>query len=141
MPNPFDPNSPVIGFVLALAIGFLVGRTREPQAGKPQRAGIRDFLIIALLGAIAGHLANTEMSITLLAATVGSLFLMRAHRPERSGITTELAAIATFVLAALCLAPDRELAAALGIVLAMILARRDQLRRLVHQDISRRSPS
>lgn len=136
MPNPFDPNSPVIGFVLALAIGFLVGRTREPQAGQPQRPGIRDFLIIALLGAIAGHLANTGISITLLAATMGSLFLMRAHHPERSGITTELAAIATFALAALCLTADREFAAALGIVLAMILARRDQLRRLGHEDIS-----
>ena len=136
MLNPFDPNSPMIGFVLALAIGFLVGRTREPQAGQPQRPGIRDFLIIALLGAIAGHLANTGISITLLAATMGSLFLMRAYHPERSGITTELAAIATFALAALCLTADREFAAALGIVLAMILARRDQLRRLGHEGIS-----
>ena len=67
---------------------------------------------------------------------MGSLFLMRAHHPERSGITTELAAIATFALAALCLTADREFAAALGIVLAMILARRDQLRRLGHEDIS-----
>jgi uncharacterized membrane protein (DUF4010 family) len=136
MPNPIGPNSPVIGFILALAIGFLVGRTREPQEGKPQRAGLRDFLIIAMLGAIAGHLAKPEISIALLAATVGALFLMRAHQEERSGITTELAAIATFVLSALCLTPDREFGAALGIVLAMILARRDQLRRFVHEAIS-----
>ncbi len=80
------------------AIGFLVGRTREPQAGKPQRPGLRDFLIIAMLAAIAGHLANPEISIALLAATVAALFLMRGHHPERGGITTELPAIATFVL-------------------------------------------
>lgn len=136
MPNPFGPNSPVIGFILALAIGFLVGRTREPEVGRPQRPGTRDFLIIALLGAIAGHLANTGISIALLAATAGALFLMRAHHPERSGITTELAAIATFALGGLCLTPEREFAAALGIVLATILARRDQVRRFVHEGIS-----
>jgi uncharacterized membrane protein (DUF4010 family) len=136
MPNSIVSNSPVIGFLLALAIGFLVGSTREPAAGQPPRPGLRDFLIIALLGAIAGHLANTEMSIALLAATAGTLILMRAHHPERSGITTELAAIATFALAALCFTPDREFAAALGMVLATILAWRDQLRRFVHEDIS-----
>ena len=136
MPSPFAPNSPVVGFVLALAIGFLVGRTREPEAGKPPRPGTRDFLIIALLGAIAGHLASAEISIALLTATVAALVLMRAHHPERAGITTELAAIATFALGALCLTPDREFAAALGIVLATILARKEQLRRFVHEDIS-----
>jgi len=136
MPNSIGSNSPVIGFVLALAIGFLVGSTREPAEGQPPRPGLRDFLIIALLGAIAGHLANTEISIALLAAAAVALFQMRAHHPERTGITTELAAIATFALAALCFTPDREFAAALGIVLATILARRDQLRRFVHEDIS-----
>ena len=136
MPNPFSPDSPVIGFILALAIGFLVGRTREPEIGKPQRPGTRDFLIIALLGAIAGHLANPGISIALLAATTGALLMMRAHHPDRSGITTELAAIATFAIGALCLTQEREFAAALGIVLATILARRDQLRRFVHEGIS-----
>ncbi|MGO9057046.1 MAG: MgtC/SapB family protein [Candidatus Binataceae bacterium] len=136
MPSLLAPNSPVIGFILALAIGFLVGRTREPEIGKPQRPGTRDFLIIALLGAIAGHMANPAISIALLAATTGALLMMRAHHPERSGITTELAAISTFALGALCLTPDREFAAALGIVLATILARKDQLRRFVHEDIS-----
>lgn len=136
MPNPLAPDSPVIGFILALAIGFLVGRTREPLPGKPPRPGTRDFLIIALLGAIAGHVANTGISIAMLGATAAVLLVMRAHHPERSGVTTELAAIATFALAALCLTPEREFAAALGIVLATILARRDQVRRFVHEDIS-----
>jgi uncharacterized membrane protein (DUF4010 family) len=64
------------------------------------------------------------------------LTTMRIQHAERTGITTELAAIATFVLAALCLGADRQFGAGLGIVLAMILAERDQLRRFVLEGIS-----
>jgi uncharacterized membrane protein (DUF4010 family) len=61
---------------------------------------------------------------------------MRMQHAERSGVTTELAAIATFALAALCLTPDRQFGAGLGIVLALILAERDQLRHFVLEGIS-----
>ena len=63
---------------------------------------------------------------------------MRMQHPERNGITTELAAVATFVLGALCLTADRPFGAGLGIVLAAILAERDQLRRFVRDAISDR---
>src|SRR6266851_2346702 len=133
MPDLAGPDAPALGFLLALAIGFLVGRTREPLADAPPRPGIRDFLIIAMLGAVAGHLGNTPISIALFAGTV---VVVRAHHPERSGVTTELAALATFILAGLCLTPDREFGAGLGIVLALVLAERDQLRRFVREEIS-----
>ncbi len=138
MPDLTGPNSPALGFLLALAIGFLVGRTREPAPGGPPRPGMRDFLIIALLGAVAGHLGNVAIAIALFAGTVGAVLVMRAHHPERNGITTELAAVATFVLAGLCLTPDRPFGAGLAIVLAAILAERDQLRHFVRDAISDR---
>ncbi len=138
MPELTGPNSPALGFLLALAIGFLVGRTREPGPGGPPRAGMRDFLIIALLGAVAGHVGNPAIAIALFAGTIGALLVMRTQHPERSGITTELAAAATFVLAGLCLTADRQFGAGLGIVLALILAERDQLRRFVRDGISDR---
>jgi uncharacterized membrane protein (DUF4010 family) len=129
-------SSPVFGFAFALAIGFLIGRTREPAPHKPPRPGIRDFLIIAMLGAIAGHLANVVVAVALFASVVGTIALMRVHHPERSGITTELAAIATFVLAALCLTDKRQYGVGLAIVLSMILVERDQIRRFVRDQIS-----
>jgi uncharacterized membrane protein (DUF4010 family) len=129
-------TSPVFGFLFALAIGFLIGRTREPRPGKPPRPGIRDFLIIAMLGALAGHLANVVVALALFAAVVGTIALMRLSRPERSGITTELAAIATFALSALCLTNDRPYGVGLAIVLSMVLAERDQLRSFVRDEIS-----
>jgi len=97
MPELTGPNSPALGFLLALAIGFLVGRTREPGPDDPPRPGMRDFLIIALLGAVAGHVGNPAIAIALFAGTIGALLVLRVQHPERSGITTELAAAATFV--------------------------------------------
>jgi uncharacterized membrane protein (DUF4010 family) len=138
MPELTGPNSPVLGFILALTIGFLVGRTREPAVDGPPRPGMRDFLIIALLGAVAGHLGTAAIAIALFAGTIGAILVMRAQHQERNGITTELAAVATFVLGALCLTTDRQLGAGLGIVLAAILAERDQLRSFVRTAISDR---
>ena len=129
-------SSPIVGFILALAIGFLIGRTREPADDMPPRPGIRDFLIIAMLGALAGHLGNVVVGAALFTAIVAVILLMRANHPERNGITTELAAIATFALAALCLTDERQYGAGLGIVLAMVLAQRDQIRRFVREEIS-----
>jgi uncharacterized membrane protein (DUF4010 family) len=138
MPQLIGPSSPAVGFLLALVIGFLVGRTREPGPDSPPRPGMRDFLIIALLGAVAGHVGNPAIAIALFAGTIGAILVMRAQHPERSGITTELAAAATFALGALCLTADRQFGAGLGIVLAAILVERDQLRRFVRDAISDR---
>src|SRR5882762_10601864 len=110
MPETTGPNSPALGFLLALAIGFLVGRSREPEGAGPPRPGTRDFLIIALLGAVAGHVGNFGLAIALFTGVVGVLITMRLQHAERSGVTTELAAIATFALAAICLTPDRQFA-------------------------------
>ena len=138
MPDLTGPNSPVVGFILALTIGFLVGRTREPDPKAPPRPGMRDFLIIALLGAVAGPLGNAAIAIAMFGGTIGAILVMRLQHPERNGITTELAAVATFVLGALCLTADRQFGAGLGIVLAAILEERDQLRRFVRNAISDR---
>ena len=89
MPDLTGPNSPVVGFILALTIGFLVGRTREPGPKGPPRPGMRDFLIIALLGAVAGRLGNVAIAIAMFGATIGAILVMRLQHPERNGITTE----------------------------------------------------
>ncbi|HYK65423.1 MAG TPA: MgtC/SapB family protein [Patescibacteria group bacterium] len=138
MPELTGPNSPALGFLLALAIGFLVGRTREPREGTPPRPGLRDFLIIALLGAIAGHVGNAAIAVGLFVGVMGTVLLIRAEHRERNGVTTELAAAATFVLAGLCLTSERQFGAALGIVLAAVLEEREQLRRFVREGISDR---
>ena len=136
MPDLTAPNSPTIGYLLALAIGFIVGRTREPGIDEPPRPGIRDFLIVAIVGASAAHLAEIAISVTAFAAVAAVLLVMRLEHSERGGITTELAALATFILAYMCITPMRPVAAGLAIVLASVLARKDAIRRLVREEIS-----
>ena len=129
-------ESPGLGYLLAIAIGFIVGRTREPDVDDPPRPGIRDFLIVALIGASSAHLGQVAVSVAAFAAAAGTILLLRLQHPERGGITTELAAIATFVLAYICMTPMRAVAAGLAIVLASVLARKDAIRRLVREEIS-----
>src|SRR6266851_5126547 len=102
MPDLTGSNAPALGFLLALAIGFIVGRTREPDADDGPRAGIRDFVVIALIGASVAHLGQLAISVTAFAATASILLLMRWQHPERPGITTEFSAVATFILAYMC---------------------------------------
>lgn len=77
----------------------------------------------------------------LLLATAGVLIIMRSQHHERTGITTELASLVMFVLGYLCLTPQRTLAAGVGIVLAIVLERKQQLHQLVLKTISRREYS
>ena len=139
MPELIGPNSPAVGFLLALAIGFLIGRTREPDPDSPPRPGMRDFLIIALVGAVAGHLRQRGLAIALFAGTIGAVLVMRAHHPRaqrhhhRARCSRDLRAGRAYALP-----PTVQFGAGLGIVLAAILAERDQLRHFVRDAISDR---
>jgi hypothetical protein len=93
-------NIPHLGFFSLWRLVFIVGRTREPDADDAPRAGIRDFVVIALIGASVAHLGQLAMSVMAFAATASILLLMRWRHPERLGITTEFSAVATFILAA-----------------------------------------
>jgi uncharacterized membrane protein (DUF4010 family) len=130
------PLSVVWGFTLALALGFLIGRTREPEPGATPRPGIRDFLIIAALGATCAYENLVALTVAAFVASAAMLAVMRMGRPERSGITTELAALLTFLVGYMALTPARSLAAGLGIAAAAILATRDQLRSLAREVFS-----
>jgi uncharacterized membrane protein (DUF4010 family) len=126
-----DGLSPLLlaeGFGLALALGFLIGWTREPDPGAPPRPGIRDFLIIAALGAACAYEADRGLTVAAFAGTSAILIVMRVQRPERAGITTELAALLTFLVGYMALTPARALAAGIGIVAAAILATKGQIR-------------
>jgi uncharacterized membrane protein (DUF4010 family) len=132
----------IVGFILAIAIGLLVGRTREPEAEtEPPKPGIRDTVLISLLGALSAVISNSALTAVLLLATAAVLITMRWQHHERTGITTELASLAMFVLGYLCLTPQRTLAAGVGIVLAIVLESKQQLHQLLLKTISRREYS
>jgi uncharacterized membrane protein (DUF4010 family) len=126
------------GLMLALALGFLIGRTREPEPGKPPRPGLRDFVIISTLGAVCAVLGMLAVTATAFAAIAIILAVMRAQQTARSGITTEIAALLTFLIGYMALTPQSAIAAGVGIAVGAILATKEQLREFARDVISDR---
>ena len=139
-------NDLIFRFVVALAIGLLVGlergwRERDEPAGS-RTAGIRTYGISALLGAV---LAALSMSMgTGLVFAVGFIgfalvfgwFQARAALDENSfSVTSAIVGLCTFALGGLAVAGDYRAAAAGGAALAGILASREVL----HQALKRLS--
>jgi len=128
----------VWNFATALLIGALIGIERERHKQRhdpPEIAGLRTFVLFALLGGLCGWLTMKLespwiLAAGLLAATaavfVGYVLAARAN-PGSLGQTTEIAAIATFLLGAVAALGQRELAVGLGVTVAAVLAYKDPL--------------
>jgi len=128
--------------IVALGVGVLVGIERgwrERDAGAGQRtAGIRTFTLSGLLGGIFGAIAKSlgdvvgagiVIAVGVFAyAAVFAAFRFREVVDEDSyGVTTVVAAIATFALGIYALVGDHMLAAAMGVVVTIVLAVREPL--------------
>ena len=91
-----------VRFGLAAALGFLIGLERAMGARENPHAGLRDFVLFALLGAISALVATIFDNSWLIAAGfLGFLALLllaywadRSQDDEDTGITTEAAPIA-----------------------------------------------
>ncbi len=91
-------------YLIAIAIGLLVGIEREKDQHDQKELGVRTFLLISLIGAISGDLQNTWISV-LLAAFVFGLIMISYFSQTSSddtsidrGMTTEFAAGIVFCL-------------------------------------------
>jgi len=127
----------VLDFALAFAIGFLIGSERE-SATEEKAAGIRDFTIFSILGAITGLLAAVWLTVAALLGIVAILVVYRVQHPERGGITTETSAVATFFLGYLTQGEYTQLALALAILMVALLSYKKSLHRFVKETITER---
>ena len=122
----------------ALALGLLIGseRYRGREPGEHKSAGVRTFAIFALLGAIAGLVANPLLTAITLAA-IAALMLAGYLRSSATslGTTTELAALLVFWIGYL-LTLHEVAAVALGVVLTIILAAKEALHGFVRDRVS-----
>ncbi len=123
----------------SLLIGLIVGIERESDR-EERHAGLRDFVTIGLAGGLCGILGQPWLTAAALAALTAMLVIFRLQNPQRTGITTELAAVATFLLCVLAstqeMAYGAPLAIALTVVLALFLDAREPLRRLARETLS-----
>jgi len=145
---PLDPGQIALGFALALAVGGAVGLERERHAHtehKPAFGGARTFPLVALLGALLALVARSLGSAVLVAGFVALAGLLglghwsarREAGQSQLGLTTELSALAVFVIAALpfvglpflSFPQVLLLGGALGTVVMSLLA----LRRPIHE--------
>jgi uncharacterized membrane protein (DUF4010 family) len=132
-------------FAIAILLGALVGVEREKRKMEEQEpdhiAGLRTFTLLALLGATAGFLSKTLSSPWILPAAlliVGAFIFAGYSVTARSsdggkGLTTETAAIVVFLLGAMVMFGHRELAIALGVVTAAVLAYKQPLHGFVEK--------
>lgn len=130
----------VEGLAAALLVGLLIGAQRE-AAGGEEHPGLRDFLLVTLAGGLCGLLGNPWLDAVALLSISGIFTLFHwEHREKRSGITTELAAAAAFLLALFAASPPshftRPVALGVAIVIAVFLEARQRLHTLLRETIT-----
>ncbi len=122
----------------ALLVGAMIGVQRETTPG--DHPGLRDFLLIGLAGGVCGLLANPFLDAAALLSLSAMLTVFHfEEREKRSGITTELAGVATFVLALLASSEIHlggSIAIAVSIIIAMFLETKQRLQHLVRETIT-----
>lgn len=119
-----DLNPLWLNLVVALGIGLLIGAERERSKGSgPDRspAGIRTFAIAAMLGGVSTMLHEWMLFIIVLGVIVFTATSYYSRRSQDPGLTTEIALVLTVILGSLAMS-DMALAAALGVMLAILLA-------------------
>ena len=132
-----------IGLAGALMIGLVIGLERGWQlrglADGTRVAGLRTFALIGLLGGVTGQIAETMAAPVVAVGLAGLALLLalgywRFGRSRQSlGITTEVAALLTFLLGVLASAGQPLLAVAGGVVSAVLLGFKPRLHALVKQ--------
>lgn len=124
---------------VALGVGLLLGLERERRKrGGPSRApaGIRTFALVALLGGLAmalGSAAVVAVALGSVGVVVVAAYLL-GNRDD-PGLTTEVALLVAFLLGALA-QQDPRLAAGAGVAVAILLAARDAIHRIVAEALT-----
>ncbi|MFA9402748.1 MAG: MgtC/SapB family protein [Anaerolineales bacterium] len=135
-------------FAAALLIGALIGLEREfvqQRSGEQEFGGIRTFALISLLGAVAAFLTDQYGPLIFLAVYLGLILLLWASllassmRGVEEGITTEVTALLVPLFGAMMIWNQPAVAAALGVITALILALKPRLhgaaRRMSAEDL------
>lgn len=133
--EPFEPH---LSLLTALAVGLLIGLEREqakPETGGAAFAGIRTYPLFALVGALAMMLGPASIWLPLVALAgvitlVGISYAVDIRKGNDHGVTTEVSAIATYLLGALAasrgviepLATRLLLVVALGVTMTFLLS-------------------
>jgi len=135
-----DTTAAIARFGLALVIGVLVGLQREyanKEAGKELFAGARTLALVALSGCAAALIAELTgfpwifVAISLAVAGLIAISYFVSASTGSIGLTSEIAAFLVFMIGALCYWGRLEVAAALGVGVAVLLSLKIGMQRFV----------
>jgi uncharacterized membrane protein (DUF4010 family) len=129
------PVSAFERLLVAVLVGFLIGLDRErTEARKARRlfAGVRTFPLIALAGAvptlILDRVGPALLVVSFVAvAAIAVVSYVRSSAAGDVGATTEIAAMATFLLGVLAGAGEIIVAGAAGVGVAVLLVAKPRL--------------
>ena len=118
----------VLPFVYALAIGLLLGfeRERSHRGGPAQAEGSRTFALLGLLGALTATFGGWAIVFGLVAVSLLLAVGYRRTSADDPGTTTEMAALATYLLGALAVS-RAPLAAGLAVIAAALLVSKGRI--------------
>jgi uncharacterized membrane protein (DUF4010 family) len=124
---------------VALAVGLLIGLDREKQkdpSSPSETAGVRTFALVALLGATAA-LLESEVMVAVLGAGVIAMDMLFSYSNglRRASVTTAVALLATFAIGFMTVS-HLELAAALGVLIALVLSSKSRLHKFARSQLS-----
>jgi uncharacterized membrane protein (DUF4010 family) len=116
-------------FGTAIALSVLLGLEREQHKkvhNNASFAGVRTFSLIGLLGALAFYLVDTSILLfSLIAGTTFAIivasYVVTALKFGRIGVTTEIAAIITFLIGGLCVSEKYVFAVSLALLTLAVL--------------------
>jgi uncharacterized membrane protein (DUF4010 family) len=118
-----DPR--ILGLAIAIGLGLLVGMQREWVADKP--IGLRSFALISTIGGLIGLFAMEYGAWILASGLIAITIAIYSHayflsrQVSVTGMTTELAAIAMFLVGALATSGYMAVAVVLGGVITLLL--------------------
>lgn len=122
-------------FLVALAVGLLLGFERERSHHRELPAGSRSFALLALVGAVAASF-GTWTVVVGLAGVVAMLALAYFRTSaDDPGTTTEIAAVVAYLLGALAYTRP-GLAVALAVVVAVLLVSKGRIHRFAREIVS-----
>lgn len=129
----------ILKFLIALALGALIGIERERKQEGAEFAGIRTFILISIMGTISAYLSQFFpyfwiVAFAGLVVLVGMSYLVTTRKNGDVGITTEVAAFLTFALGLLCFTDEGMLVAPIfAIIITTLLAVKPHLHQFAHR--------
>ncbi len=128
---------------VSLVIGMLIGLQREYHQGTEKDddyfAGARTFTLLCFTGSIGAYLSlalGTHIILIAIILAVGALITIAYFLGGRDGdlgLTTEIAALLTVIIGALCIVGSVAVAAASAVAVTVLLAIKIQMKSLAQK--------